>query len=189
MINIGVDPQEIISKTAKNLAIIDQCENSVMAAQDTVRLRLKEQIEQIESEVEKAHAKLSNRRQSWNQATIAECEDDIEDRLSYKRKLEECISNPESSSFKMRVVRTAKSITEEHRIKRRRLGQGRPETIDDDEEEFVARCMEAKATYHGRRKETTMFLNRRVRCKDLLRIVNKRRKEKEKAPIKSVTSV
>ena len=89
----------------------------------------------------------------------------------------------------MTVVRTAKSITEEHRIKRRRLGQGRPETIDDDEEEFVARCIEAKATYHGRRKETTVFLNRRVRCKDLLRIVNKRKEEKEKSPIKSVTSV
>ena len=41
MINIGVDPQEIISKTAKNLAIIDECENSVLAAQDTVRLRRK----------------------------------------------------------------------------------------------------------------------------------------------------
>ena len=39
----------------------------------------------------------------------------------------------------MRVVRTTKGVTEEHRIKRRRLGQGRPETIDDDEEEFVAR--------------------------------------------------
>ena len=77
MINIGADPQEIISKTAKNLAIIDECENSVLAAQDTVRLRLKEQIEKTESEVEKAHAKLSNRRQSWNQATTAECEDDI----------------------------------------------------------------------------------------------------------------
>ena len=89
----------------------------------------------------------------------------------------------------MRVVRTAKSITEEHRIKQRRLVQRRPETIDDDEEEFVARCTEAKATYHGRRKETTMFLNRRVRSKDLLRIVNKRREEKEKASIKSVTSV
>ena len=184
MINIGVGPQEIISKTAKNLAIIDDCENS---AQYIERLRLKEQIEKIESEVVKAHAKLSYRRQSWNQATIAECDDDIEDRLSYKRRLEECISNPESSSFKMRVVRTAKSITEEHRIKRRRMGQGRPETIDDDEEEFVARCVEAKATYHGRKKETTMFLNKRVRCKDLFRIVNKRREEKEKAPIKSVT--
>ena len=126
MIGIGVDPQEIIRKTVKNLAIIDECENPVLAAQYIVRLRLKEQIEKIESEVEKAHAKLSNRRQSWNQATIAECENDIEDRLSYKRKLEECISNPESGSFKMRVVRTAKSITEEHRTKRRRLGQGRP---------------------------------------------------------------
>ena len=108
MINIRVDPQEIMSKTAKNLAIIDECENSVLAAQDTVRLRLKEQIEKIESEVKKAHAKFSNRRQPWNQPTIAECEDDTEDRLSYKRKLEECISNPESSSLKMRVVRMQK---------------------------------------------------------------------------------
>ena len=53
------------------------------------------------------HVKLSNRRQSWNQATTAECEDDTEDKLSYKRKLEECIRNPKSGSFKMRVVRTA----------------------------------------------------------------------------------
>ena len=44
------------SETAKNLAIIDECENSVLAAQDIVTLRLKEQIEKIESEVEKAHA-------------------------------------------------------------------------------------------------------------------------------------
>ena len=45
MISIGVDPQEIISKTAKNLAIIDECENSVLAAQDIVRLRPTEQME------------------------------------------------------------------------------------------------------------------------------------------------
>ena len=45
MINNGVDPSEIISKTAKNLAIIDVCEISVLAAQDIVSLRLKEQIE------------------------------------------------------------------------------------------------------------------------------------------------
>ena len=45
MISVGVDSQEIISKTAKNLAIIDECENSVLAAQDIVRLRLKEKIE------------------------------------------------------------------------------------------------------------------------------------------------
>ena len=34
MISIGVDPQEIISKTAKNFAIIDECENSVLAVHD-----------------------------------------------------------------------------------------------------------------------------------------------------------
>ena len=49
--------------------------------------------------------------------------------------------------------------------------------------------IETKVTYHDRRKETTMFLNRRIRCKNLLRIVNKRREEMEEAAIKSVTSV
>lgn len=34
-----------------------------------------------------------------------------------------------------------------------------------------------------------MFINRRVRCKDFLRILNKRREEKGKAPLKSTTAV
>lgn len=34
-----------------------------------------------------------------------------------------------------------------------------------------------------------MFINRRMRCKDFLRILNKRREEKGKAPLKSTTAV
>jgi len=55
----------------------------------------------------------------------------------------------------------------------RRFGQGRPSAIDtvdrdeEDEEELV-RCIESKATYHRRRKETNMFINKRVMCKDFL---------------------
>ena len=99
------------------------------------------------------------------------------------------IENPDSTSVKLKVIREAKNIIEGHRIKRRRLGQGRPNAIDEDEEEFLVRCIESKATYHGRRKETNMLINRRVRCKDFLRILNKRREEKGKAPLKNTTAV
>ena len=68
--------------------------------------------------------------------------------------------------------RTAAELIEDNRIKRRRLRAGPNEKIDDECEEFIAKAIEAKATYHGRRKETVMFTNRRVKSRDLLNIAN-----------------
>ena len=120
---------------------------------------------------------------------IEEHEDEIEDLKCQKQRLLSEVENPDSTNFRLKVIREAKNVVEGHRIKRRWLGQGRPNAIEEDEEEFLVRCIESKATYHGRRKETTMFINRRVRCKDLLKIVNARREEKGKAPLKSTTAV
>ena len=99
------------------------------------------------------------------------------------------LKNSDSTSFKLKVIREAKSINEKKRIKRRKLGQERPNAIDEDEETFVARCIESKATYHGRRKEKTMFINRRVKCRNLLKILNKQRADKGKAPLRSTTAI
>lgn len=53
----------------------------------------------------------------------------------------------------------------------------------------AGRKKRSNATYHGRRKETTMFINKRVRCKDFLKLLNKRRKKEGKAPLKRTTAV
>ena len=50
----------------------------------------------------------------------------------------------------------------------------------------MLKAIEDKATYHGRRKETTMFINkRRVKVRDLKNIVNWNLTERGKKPIKS----
>ena len=46
--------------------------------------------------------------------------------------------------------RKAVQQIEDNRIKRRKIGsQGVPRKIDDQDEEFLVKCIEDKATYHG----------------------------------------
>lgn len=82
--------------------------------------------------------------------------------------------------------RTANRLLEENRIKRRRLGAGPRDKIDPECEEFIAKAIESKATYHGRRKETVMFTNRRVKVRNLLNmhVANFDLESQGKAPIK-----
>ena len=81
--------------------------------------------------------------------------------------------------------RKADSLIEEHRLKRRKTGkQGRPEIIDEEVEEFMLKAIEEKATYHGRRREATMFVNkRRVKVRDLKNIANVNLLQRGKKPI------
>ena len=84
----------------------------------------------------------------------------------------------------------AVQLIEDNRIKRRKIGsQGAPRKIDDQDEEFLAKCIEDKATYHGRRHNLVMYTNRRVKSRDLLNITNFRLLRKGKILIKSATTV
>ena len=77
---------------------------------------------------------------------------------------------------------TANRLLEENRIKRRRLGADPHEKIDVECEEFIAKAIESKATYHGRCTETVMFTNRRVKVRDLLNIANYDLENRGKTP-------
>ena len=56
------------------------------------------------------------------------------------------------------VKRTADHLTEDRRLKRRRRGAGAPTLLDEKDEDFVAKSIEDKATYHGH--NTVMYVNR-----------------------------
>ena len=84
--------------------------------------------------------------------------------------------------------RTATKLLEENRVKRRRLGAGANKKVGGACEEFIAKAIESKATYHGRRKETVMFTNRRVKVRDLLNIANYDPTKRDKAPISSAAT-
>lgn len=53
---------------------------------------------------------------------------------------------------------------EERRIKRRAMtNQGRPTLLDSDDEKFVAKSVEDKATYHDHHHDLVMYTNGRVK--------------------------
>ena len=99
MREIGVDSQTNLQQTSKNLEIIEESENAVLAAEDLVKLRLQGQAEAIQRKLEEKQEKQnSKKRCSWHDAVIEECQDKIEHLQSHKQKLMEEIENPDSTS-------------------------------------------------------------------------------------------
>ena len=79
---------------------------------------------------------------------------------------------------------------EDNRIRRRAItNQGNRSLLDSEDEEFVAKCIEDKATYHGWGQDLVMYTNRRVNKADLLNIANYKLMSRNKKLIKSSTTV
>ena len=121
---------------------------------------------------------------------ISSLPSDLKERLA---DLDNLLS-PKTSYQKQRLnqmrKRKASQIVEEKHYKRRKLtNQGAPRKISDEEEEFLAKCIEDKAMYHGRRHDLVMYTNRHVKSRDLLNIANYRLLKSGKRMIKSATTV
>ncbi len=63
-------------------------------------------------------------------------------------------------------------MAEMNRLRRRKLSSGTPQLINSSDEEDIAKAIEEKATYHGRRHDTVMYTNRRVKIRDLKAVAN-----------------
>ena len=61
--------------------------------------------------------------------------------------------------------------------------------MDENDEIFLAKAIENKATAHDRRKDSLLYLNHRVKKKDILKLVNYNREKRSLALLKSVTAV
>ena len=87
------------------------------------------------------------------------------------------LQSGKSKSYKQRLRQMGKrqslQLLAANRVGKRKLGeQGRKPLIDSSIEEKIAKAIEDKATYHGRRHNTTMYTNRRVKVADLPGIAN-----------------
>ena len=63
------------------------------------------------------------------------------------------------------------------------------EIKSEDAERFVAKCVEEKATAHGRRHTSVLYLNHCVKVQDMLKLVNKYQVENDLPVVKSITSI
>ena len=165
-------------------------EESARLVEEALLVRKRKLCDVIEADTQKIESK----RQRWDAPTIEDMEEQLTQKKERLSNIEGLLSPGESKGNRQKLNqmkrRRATKLFQEKRVKqRRKTNQGNRALIDSDDEEFIAKCIEDKATYHGRRQDTVMYLNRRVKKSDLLNIANKRLWDKEKKLIKSATTV
>ena len=189
---LGIDPDSIPSLTNHIQLVAGEVENVQQAATDIVRLRLIEQESHLTQVIDKKRKAVEMNTNTWPVTALDKVKDDIQnakERLETTQSLLDPVSTAHKNAIKQRKRRVAEQLMEDHRLKRRKLtSQGAPQLIDTDDEEFIAKCIEDKATYHGRRHNLVMYTNRRVKNQDLKAIANFHLQSRKKKLIKSSTT-
>ena len=98
-------------------------------------------------------------------------------------------SKQDEQRFNQAAKGTARRLVAEQRITKRRLDSGRKQELDSEDEEWLLKCIEDKATIHGRRHESVLYTHHRVKCRDLPNIANYCRVKQGKRLLKSVSSI
>ena len=190
---LGISIENINKSTEEVISIAIEIQNSQLAAEDILMLHYSDKKEKIEKKIEENKARLEKKQSEWSHVQLMDLQDSIDVLQEQFEDIDHLLqqSTPtDQKRFQRMRKRKAESLIEEHRFKKRKLGnQGRPEAIDEEVEEFILKAIEDKATYHGRRKETTMFTNRRVKVRDLKNIANENLFKRGLKPVKSYVTV
>ena len=172
----------VVIKVVKGM---DEVASANIAASDIVKTREKQLSQKLKL--------IELRKATWPARVIHDTESQIE---NLKERIDSIVAlqDPKGSKEKQRLQqmtkRKASQLIKNERIKRRKLGhQGAPRKLNEADEEFLAKCLEDKVTYHGRRDNTVMDTNRRVKSGDLVTIANHRLQKEGRRLIKSATTV
>lgn len=193
---LGLLPDAVVNNVKQVRNVIVKIEETETAAHETVLLRLRQRQQNLKVKVDECTSVIEQKVGKWHDYRIS----DVYEKLDVlKEQLEEndtqinCLEKPDEADkytkqkVRQRIKRTANQLEYCNRIKKRKLGAG-AKTLLDSSEEFIAKAIEDKATYHGRRHNPVMFTNRRVKKRDLMSIANYRLLRKGKKMIKSATT-
>ncbi|KAK2569662.1 hypothetical protein P5673_005494 [Acropora cervicornis] len=138
-------------------------ENEMLAAEDIVALPLKEKLSKIDERIKNTEAKIKCKEGIWKQDMVddlrEQLEIDIDRSQEYKTLLEPVQEKKTTNKLKQMRKRQAEQLLESNCLNRRGCGKnvGRPSMLDNDDETFVSKAIEEKATYHGRRHNPIMY--------------------------------
>ena len=171
--NLGIKPDRIVGRLSQVLDTSKEAENAIDAADGLLVCRLKDRLKRIDQQERELKEKLEKR--ALSERTKSDLEADLE-LLEQRRQESNALLVGEDKDimrkFSQSRKRVANELLEENRVKRRRLGAGRPRAMGEEEEDYLARCIAEKRTAHGRQHNTTMYLNHRVKKRHFLSIVN-----------------
>ena len=168
----------------------------IKEAGDLVVEQLNAKKRKLVIEIDEGTQRLSIKRRKWSSSAVADIEEELQQKQHRLVHIEEMLccptqerSNKLDQNFNQMKKRKACAIFEENRMKRAKTTQGNKCLIDSEDEDFIAKSIGDKATYHGRRHDLVMYTNRCIKKRDLLNIANYRLASKNKKLIKSATTV
>ena len=168
---LGINADNIVSLSEKVALVGQEVKNSLIAAEDLVKLHNKGEIGKLQTDTERLQHTLLEKQDDWTDARLGDIGNHLDDqkqRLKHLTDVVECNDKYHQRLFNNRVKRKAVELTEENRLKRRKLTNQRKERpIDSDEETHIAKLIEDKAAYHGRRQHAVMYTHKRVKTRDL----------------------
>ena len=190
---LGINADNIVSLSEKVALVGQEVKNSLIAAEDLVKLHIKGEIGKLQTDTERLQHTLLEKQGDWTDTRLGDIGNHLDgrkQRLKHLTDVVECKDKYHQRLFNNRVKRKAVELIEENRLKRRKLtNQGRERLIDSDKETLIEKLIEDKATYHGRHQHAVMYTHKRVKIRDLKDSLNYLRSSKGKPLIRSATTI
>ena len=189
--NLGIKPDRAVQFLSKVVSASDECEKAELAADHIFQSKMQERIENVTRKIQDVEWKLGKQSVLLSEKRKSDVEGEknaLEERLENLQSLER---NDISACRKVQQAKRkiVTDLIDSNRIKRRKLGAGAPSLLDSEDEEFIADAIASKSTCHGRRHETTLFTNHRVKKRHFLSLAQYSLLRRGKKLIKSATTV
>ena len=179
-VNLGIEPTLARTKIKEIIEVAEECRMSIVAGEDIVNLRLMDWLKRIDTEIEEKKTVLEKKRETWLLKRLSDLGESLRHLEDRKEELNRLVRKEDKSSAnKVRYAakRVADSLLEQNRVKRRRLGAGRPMEMGEDEEQFPLQSIEEMSTAHGRRHDTVLYMNHKVKARENCKLPYRRKYE------------
>ena len=191
LLKLGLKPDIVVGAVDKVMTGAEEYANAYLAAGDMMKLRLNKRITSTNKRSQKVKAKL-NRSQYLPEKRILDMQAEVDmlsEQLSETKRLLLKQDKYNERKFEISRKRLVHKLIEDNRLKLRKLGSGRKQMLDSEDEDFICRSVESTATAHGRRHDSVLYLGHRVKKKHLLTLANFNLRNRDKRLIRSATTV
>ena len=185
--SLGIDSDSICHDEQSVFDYIRELVQIEKESESIVDEELKQRIHKKEEVIEK-EILLRSKQNIWSDMQVKEVTEDIQELKTALESLKSLKVEEETPRKKSMLSRCRKNLIRDRRLKLRRLGSGRKVGMDGEDERMLLDCITDKGTAHGRRQDSVVYLNHRVKKKDFLKIVNVNRKKRALPLIKSSTT-
>lgn len=186
--SLGIDPDSLCKDEKDVFGLINLNDEIEDEANKTVIDNLQNLIDKKKEDLSQQKRLLQEKENLWQQHQVDDMKEVIEETeatINNHVVLKEVRHGPK---WARKVNRCKKKIIRERRLKLRKLGSGRRRAMDETDESFLVDCIMSKATAHGRRQDSVLYLNHRVKKKDFLKIVNFSHRQRGLPFIRSATT-